>query len=183
MWLVDSWSVNRLESLKLVTDISSNHGAMITEIVWQRRLISYWFSWPKILRCRLTFRGLWIWIGDSSVPPPLFISRVKPLGWRSIIFSSWRGLALKSFFSVSLPFLPSWRKEMERMEVVRMIGVICQSLWWACHNTSVVITGLCYQGRYGGLLLQLGFFVWSLTCPVQFWSVGLESFFTNRYTR
>jgi len=123
------------------------------------------------LGCGWTFWGLGIWTGDGSVLPPPFINRVKPSVWKSIMFSSPRGLASKLFLlcfdAMSSFFFIRWRKKRERMETMGMDGAICQLLWWACHNISVVVTGLPVK-RDRGLLLQLDVFVWSSACLVQF---------------
>jgi len=158
--MVDSWPVNQSESLKFVIGVSSNPSVMMMGIMWQRRLVSCWFGWPRILGCGSTFQGLGIWIENSSASSPPFINEIKPPWWKSILFSSPRGFASKFFlfcFAImSSFFFIRWRKERERMETVGMIGAIYQSLWWACHNTSVVVTGLRRQGRWGAFLLQLG---------------------------
>ena len=160
-WLEDNWHVNRLKSLKLVTDISSKPGAMMTDIMWQWLLISCLFGWSRILRYWPTFQGLRIWIRGSLAFPSLSINRGKPLGWKWILFSSTRGLASKFFLlcftAVTSSFFIRWRKEREKIEMEgmvvelspfrRLVGAICQWLWWASHCTLFVVTGLRYQNR------------------------------------
>ena len=56
--LADNWRADRFGSLKFVTDIPSDLGAIMTEIVGEHRLILCLFSLPKISECEPNFQRL-----------------------------------------------------------------------------------------------------------------------------
>ena len=148
-WLANSWRVNRLDFLKSVAGVFSNHGAMMAEIMWQRRLVSCWFGWSRILGCR---RGLEIWIGDSSVPPTPFINGVKSSGWKSHLFFLQKNPCLKIIPIRCYVFLLHQVKKekgedgdrgniRQAFAVWELASMICQSLWLARHEISIIMIG------------------------------------------
>jgi len=91
--LADSWRVNRCGSLKFVTDIPSNPGTIMTEIVGEHQLKLRLFCWLKISGCEPIFRELrtlnWRRFGSPSS-----INRLDPSGESSLQ----KSLSLNSYF-------------------------------------------------------------------------------------
>ena len=153
--------------LKFVTDASSDPGAMMSEIVWLRRLILCLISWPKFSRYELTLQRLRIWIGDGLAPSSPFINRLNILGESKLCHLLWE---TSIFFHCCFTGSPciifsSSDGEMKKMMIElplfgSLVGTICQSLWWACHNTSVVVTGLHRWGQLLGGTLRLELTIW-----------------------
>jgi len=75
-------------------------------------------------------------------------------------------IVMSSFFFIRLT------KERERMETVGTNGAIYQSLWWACHNMSVIVTGFHCLGNRKRLLLWLSLFVWYHAPHIKISSIG-----------
>ena len=167
----------------------------MTEIVWQRRLISCRFGWPRIFRHGPTFQGLGIWIGSNLASPPPSINRETfRMEINSVFFSK------RSYFKVLpsllrchvflLPHQVEERKGEDGDGEKGCWAPTTRETGW--HNMSVVVKSLSQHvsrcdmaslsEEMGGLVLQLSLFVWSLACLVQLRSWGLESFPDSVYT-
>jgi len=143
---------------KLVIGVLSDFGVMMTEIVGKQRLVSCLFDRPKYLGCDPAFRGMRIWIGIGLSPLPSINKWILHIEVISVISSEksyfWIPplLSLLSLHESLLPLYQVKKGKGERMVAElplfgSMFGVICQSLWWAHHDTSIIVTGLCRQGR------------------------------------
>ena len=58
-------------SAGLVTGISSDFSAIMTEIMGKQWLISCFSDWSKFSGCELSFQGSRIWMGDDLAPPSI----------------------------------------------------------------------------------------------------------------
>ena len=143
---------------KLVIGVILDSGVMMTEIVEKQWLVSCLFDRPKFLGCDPAFRGMRIWIGISLAPLPSINKWILHIEVISVISSEksyfWIPplLSLLSLHESLLPLYQVKKGKGERMVAElplfgSMFGVICQSLWWAHHDTSIIVTGLCRQGR------------------------------------
>ena len=154
--LADNWRACWSNFSKLVTDIPLNSGTMMTEIVREQRLISHLFGSPKFLRCDLAFQN---WEFELESIWPSIYNRQNPSCRSSLCRLIWKVLfqdySYVVFVDSHVSFSP--HHQMEKGKVDKMVvellvfgilfGVICQSSWWACHDTLAIVTGLCRRER------------------------------------
>ena len=119
-------------------------------IDWYYAFLVNWKSWDV----NHFFGDCEFWTWDNLVSPLPSINTLDPLGGSNLP----RNLSLNSS-SVVLPtrhvsFSPLHQMEKRKVERIvveswlfgSLVSAVCQLLWWACHDISVIVTGLHCQG-------------------------------------
>jgi len=135
------------------------------EIVCQRHLVSW-----RLYRIEISGRGLISWDWNFELETLGFPS-IHKLGWsaRGDMFILWILFGFKILplvgCDVFLILCPVEERKVERVGLLvlrHLLGVICQSSWWAYHNTSAIITGLHRLGQFLIGMLRLERMIWFL---------------------
>ena len=121
----------------------------------EHRLILCFFGSPKISGCEPIFWDWELQIRDDLAPP--FINKLDLSGGSSLSFEKSLSLNSSSVLLLSRHASFSPLHQMEKGKVERIVvklplfwslfGMICQPLWWVCHDTLAIVTTLRHRGQ------------------------------------